>query len=320
MSAQECQGKLLKDVIADHHMLSIVSDREGKTPEHTPKQVKIFSPNPEIQDTIRESSIVIEDENGNSIGVVSSLHNVTAQKEIEKRKNDILDVLGHDLRAPLVAVKQNFSLLVDNERILSQLDDQQKKFLSLCKRNIERMEKLIFKILDVRQLETGKVILKKEEVDINKLLEESVLSLKPWANDKNISLNLVLEKMPCIQGDPERTYQVISNLVSNAIKFTPEGGNIEVKGKVVESNSNKFIEISVKDSGIGIKKEDLPRIFNKYEQVSLEHPMGSSGLGLGLAICKSIVELHGGRIWADSKIGEGSIFTFQLPASEKEGE
>lgn len=319
LSAQEARGKVLKEVIQNHHMLSVVSGWENETETHTPKQVTIEAGSEETIDTIRESAIVIEDKNGRSIGGVAALQEVVRQQDIEKRKNDILDVLGHDLRAPLNIVKQNIALIAD---FVDQPDalpvDKQQEFLGACKRHIERMEKLINKILDARQLETGKMVLKKDTCDTNKLIEDAAHSLDTWAQEKNINISIQSLPLPELYCDPERIYQVITNFISNGLKFTPEGGSIRVSAKTIETENGPMVEIVVTDSGMGIKAEDLERIFNKYEQVSLQHPTGVSGLGLGLSVCKAIIEMHDGTVWADSRIGEGSTFTCRIPLVKKD--
>lgn len=316
ISEEDVRGKSVNDVLKSHHLLTTVSDWQSETDTHTPKEVKVQALNDETLAIVRESAIVIEDENGRSIGVVSALQSVTQQEELERRKNDILDVLGHDLRAPLGAIKQNFEVLIQSTNLNIESNSQQQKFLDNCKKNIARMSGLIEKILDMRQLETGKIMLKYDTIETNNLLEEAVNSLNSWAENKKIQLQVNAEKMPNIEGDPERLYQVITNLVSNALKFTPEEGSIIAKGKSVKSNGIQYIEISVQDSGMGIKKEDLKKIFDKYAQVSRESPKGVRGLGLGLSICKTIVEMHGGSIGADSELKMGSTFTFQIPVTQ----
>lgn len=308
---KDVRGKSINEVITKRHLLTMVSDWQGETDTHTPKEVKVQASDEETLSIIRESAVVIADENGRSIGVISALHNDTQQEELKRRKNDILDVLGHDLRAPLGAIKQNFEVLNLN----IECDSQQRKFLDNCKRNIARMGSLIEKILDMRQLETGKIMLKYDTIEINKLLEEAVASLSAWAENKKIRLEVNAEELPRIDGDPERLYQVITNLVSNALKFTPEGGSIVITGNLIQREGIQHVGISVKDSGMGINTEDLERIFDKYEQVTRNAPAGVSGLGLGLSVCKTIIELHGGSIWADSELNSGSTFTFQLPVA-----
>ncbi|MCK5178525.1 MAG: HAMP domain-containing histidine kinase, partial [Candidatus Omnitrophica bacterium] len=226
-------------------------------------------------------------------------------------------VLGHDLRAPLGAIKQNFDVLTQMTQINAEGNPQQKKFLENCQSSIGRMQRLIEKILDTRQLETGKILLRYDVIETKSLLEQSVTSLSDLAKNKNITLKVTTTQMRNMEGDPERLYQVITNLVTNAVKFTPEGGNIIADGRTVKDMGKEYIKISVKDSGMGIDPENLTMIFDKYQQVTVNAPTGVRGLGLGLSICKTILELHGGTIWVESELGKGSTFTFQVPVMPK---
>jgi NtrC-family two-component system sensor histidine kinase KinB len=242
---------------------------------------------------------------------------VTQQEELNRRKNDMLDVLGHDLRSPLGAIKMNFEILAETTKLNTEGTEQQKKFLANCQSSIARMNRLIEKILDMRQLETGKIVLKYDTVETNALLEQGVAAQGQWAKDKNISLKVNAPALPAIEADSDRIYQVITNLVSNALKFTPEGGSITAEGKTVTNNGVECVEIAVKDSGLGIDKKDFGKIFDKYAQVTANAQQGVRGLGLGLSICKAIIDLHGGKIWVESGLGKGSTFTFQVPVKQK---
>ena len=144
---------------------------------------------------------------------------------------------------------------------MDSIGDQQKQFLSTCKRNIEKMEKLVSTIMDIKQLEAGKIILNKETVNMTELLKDSVDSLKQWAQDKKINLVAEIPALDPIDIDPNRIYQVITNLVSNALKFTPADGKVEVRVKKGEGPLAEFLKISVTDTGIGIREKDLDRIF-----------------------------------------------------------
>lgn len=315
ITLQQGQQRPLQDVVRGARSLSMTSDWQKETDEFTPKDVKLIVPDEKVHDMIAESSAVIESEDGNAIGRLSALHSEVIEEELARRKAEIMDVLGHDLRAPIIAAKQNLAVLTQTSDFLKRLDSEQKKMVEMVQKNIEKMEKLVTTIMDVRQLETGKIILRKEDVDIAKLVDESVHLLKSWADNKKISLSCdIAANLPLITGDSQRLYQVITNLLSNALKFTPQGGQVAVKVSLKQA----AVEISVVDSGIGIKDSDIPRLFKKYEQVSLQQPKGETGLGLGLAICKAIVELHGGIISAESQEGRGSIFRFTIPLKGKE--
>ncbi len=317
LSEAKVLGKTVKEIIQPHHIMTAVSDWQSETEGHTPKEIKVKALSDETLAIIRESAIVIENESGRSIGVLSALQNITQQEELNRRKNDILDVLGHDLRAPLSSIKMNFDILAETTKLDTEGTDQQKKFLSNCQSSIQRMNNLIEKILDMRQLETGKIMLKYDTVETNSLLEQAVNAQSEWAKNKSIILKVNAASLPDIEGDPERLYQIITNLVSNALKFTPEGGSITAEGKTVKKEGTDYVEIAVKDSGMGIDKDNIKKIFDKYEQVTINAPKGVRGLGLGLSICKTIIELHGGTIWADSELEKGSTFTFQVPIKQK---
>ena len=313
LSVKEGQEKSLSDIISGDRFLSLTKKWQDETDEFTPGEVEVISGDADVRDIIAGSSAIVENEDGKAIGMVSSLQDVVEKEALSKRRNEILDVLSHDLKAPIFAAKQGLLVVMKGEGFMDSLDEQQKEMLSICQRNIEKMAKLVNTIMDARQLEMGKIILRREETDIRKLLEESVNSLKTWAQDKAIQLKTSIEEIPPITIDAERVYEVIVNLLSNAFKFTPQGGVVEVRAYKEGAEPHCLVKISVADSGIGIKEDDLERIFKKYEQVSLKSPKGGSGLGLGLAICKSIVELHGGKIWVESKEGKGSTFIFTLP-------
>jgi len=174
IASQEARGKRASDVVQDHHMMSVVADWPQESEEYTPKQVTIKSGDQEVIDTIRESGIVIENQNGRSIGGVSALQDVVKHRDLEKPKNDILDVLGHDLRAPLNIVKQNIDLISDFVNHPEQLpQSEQAKFLDATKRHIDRMHKLINKVLDVRQLETGKMVFKMQDASPQLIIEDA---------------------------------------------------------------------------------------------------------------------------------------------------
>ncbi|MCQ9204877.1 MAG: ATP-binding protein [Omnitrophica bacterium] len=314
VALKEAQQKMLKDLVKSGRMFSITSGWQKETEEFTPKKVQVFSPDKQSQDVIAESSAVVENEDGKTIGTVFSLPSTVEQEQLKKQRSDIMDMLAHDVRTPIYNAKHSLEALTTAKKFTKTLSEQHKKMLTVCQRNIERMEKLVHTIMDVRQLETGKITLKKENVNIGELLKESLDSLKAWAESKNIKLVSDIKKVPVIDLDPERIYQVVTNLISNALKFTPSGGRVEIKLNREKTSSGNFAKIVVIDSGIGIKKDDLDRIFKKYEQVRLESPKGESGLGLGLSICKAIVELHGGKILAESEVGKGSAFIFTLPS------
>jgi phosphoglycerate-specific signal transduction histidine kinase len=196
-----------------------------------------------------------------------------------------------------------------------EINENQTKFLSMAERNINRLTSILNDLLNLSRIESGKIQMKFEELDLKGAIEFILSSLKPQADGKSIHLRMeVPEKLPSVYGDREKVEQILTNLVGNAIKFTPEGGAISVSAKPFEDGENMdMVAVSVKDSGIGIPEDQLDRIFEKFHQVEDSLRRSITGTGLGLTITKGLVESHHGRIWVESEIGKGSTFTFTLP-------
>jgi signal transduction histidine kinase len=256
----------------------------------------------------------VEDYNGKTVGMVTILNDITRQKEIEKMKTDFVANVSHELRTPLSTIQQNIALLI--EGLPGALNETQMKFLSITQNNIKRLKRLISDLLDSAAIEAGKFKLKISKVDINEIINNVVTFLSRWAKTKDISMQTDLPPgSEVLEMDKDRIEQVLTNLISNAVKFTPEGGKILISSIVREPTEQipqGAIEISVRDSGPGIAPGDIERIFEKFERAGAVSP-GVGGTGLGLSICKEILRMHGGRIWVESKLTEGSEFSFLLP-------
>lgn len=227
-------------------------------------------------------------------------------KELEqalKIKSDFTSNVSHELRTPLVAIKEGVAIVL--EGLTGDINPDQKKFLEAASKNTDRLTRLINNILDFQKLEAGKMSFKMEEDDINEVVKEIKESTAIIADKKGLRFILNLEEnLPKIKFDREKIGQVLINLINNAIKFT-EKGSIAV----ATSRTDQFIRVEVVDTGGGIKKEDIPRLFQQYEQLQ----RAPGGTGLGLVICKEIIKAHGGKIWAESEPGVGSTFYFTLP-------
>jgi len=189
----------------------------------------------------------------------------------------------------------------------------QEKFLTIIKRNLERLQRLINDILDLAKLEEKKMVLRLEPASLENIINDICESVGAWAKTKSIEIERVIQKdlPPQIEMDHLRIIQVLNNIVGNAIKFTPRNGKITIDAKLGSKGSE--VEVSVADTGVGIDKEDLPKVFNKFQQVGERASTDISGTGLGLSIAKEIVELHHGRIWVESEKGHGTKFIFTLP-------
>ncbi len=252
--------------------------------------------------------------------------NVKLEK-LEKIKSDFISIDSHELRTPLTSIKNS----VDIISRVAQIPDNAEQFLSMAKRNIGRLSEIINDLLDISKIEAGKMDFKFENIDINTVISAVKTSLYAVAAEKNLALVTdCIENIPLISADSKRLEQVLTNLVSNAIKFTPNG-EIKITSRLINASEiNKenefkeelsklagdFVMVSVKDNGIGIAKEDILRAFDKFAQIenSLSRKVG--GTGLGLPIAKQLLERHGGTIWCESEPEKGSEFFFVIPVEK----
>ena len=233
-------------------------------------------------------------------------------KKLDQLKSDFIASVSHDVRTPLNSIQESIALILDG--VVSTSEEKGKRVLEIAKRSISRLTTMINDLLDFSKLEAGKMRLHIEPCDIQILIDEVLGSLKSLAEKKKIKLNFrPTEGFPKISCDAERMIQVLTNLVGNAIKFTPDSGAITVSLGLETDNR---LRITVSDTGPGIAKEDLGRIFERFEQVKTASPSGSQGTGLGLSICKELVKLHGGEVWAESEVGKGSRFIVSIPVTQ----
>lgn len=311
-------GKPVTENLKEDQLVSLASGNLKDADENT-KKVEVISLNDDTKRVLQASTAVIENENGQTVGMVSVLSDVTRQKQLEELKDKFVANVSHELRTPLVAIEKSLALILEKE--LGDVTPDQQRFLEIARRNIGRLSRLINDLLDVSKLEAGKMNLKHELISVKDAVQGVVGTLQTWANDKKVDLKMELsdEKMT-LECDPDRLTQVLTNLAGNAMKFTPEGGTITIDAKdgITEPGiQGACVEIGIRDTGIGIAPEDQAKIFQKFVQVSLDQPKGVSSTGLGLTIVKEIVELHGGRVWVESEPGKGSRFAFRIPQKLK---
>jgi PAS domain S-box-containing protein len=234
-------------------------------------------------------------------------------KKLDQLKRDFISTVSHELRTPLAITKEGISLILD--KITGEINEKQEKILSTAGSNIDRLARIIDGLLDVSKIEAGKVELKRGLVDIAGLIRQVASSFELNLKEKNLELKInVPEKQIDAFVDPDKLTQVFTNLIGNALKFT-DRGYIEISLQEKE----KEIECVVVDTGQGITEEDLPKVFSKFEQFGRLPGPGEKGTGLGLAITKGIIELHGGKIWVESKLSQGAKFSFILPKYTTEG-
>jgi PAS domain S-box-containing protein len=311
VSKKDKIGKSLYDNLKEEQLISLVKDSRDKEG----KEIELISPQDETKKTLRASTAVVENENGQTVGMVSVLSDITKQKELDRMKTNFVSSVSHELRTPLVAIDKSLSLVMNKSA--GDLSETQERFLSIAERNLKRLNILVNDLLDLSKLEAGKVGLRVEPASIDKIITDSVETLNTWAQTKSITINTEFQQdLPKLSLDAARINQVLNNLIGNAIKFTPQEGIITVRANL--DPSGNAIEVSVADNGIGISPKDLPRVFEKFYQSGERVSTDINGTGIGLTISKEIVELHGGKIWAESERDKGAKFIFTLPLTSKE--
>ncbi len=230
-------------------------------------------------------------------------------QELDRVKSDFLLSVSHELRTPLTAIKGSVDNMLDG--IAGDLSEVQQRYLARIQTNADRLVRLINDLLDLARIEEGRVRVTPTLFSLGGLASEVLDSLRPVATRKGVDLGLIgREDQSLLDADRDKVGQVLLNLVGNAIKFTAPGGSVEVE---LTGDDDEQARVRVTDTGEGIPPEELPRIFDKFYQVQLGIQAKAKGTGLGLSIAKSLVELHGGRIWAESQVGRGSTFFFTLP-------
>jgi PAS domain S-box-containing protein len=259
---------------------------------------------------IREEARAVHDASGRPAEVMGYWTDVTELKQIEKMKEQFISAVTHELRTPLTPIKANVDFLVSGR--LGPLPDKIEESLQLVKRNADRLKLLTDELLDIRRLQSGKFQLEPVSMNIQQLVGQTINEVRVSADAKKQYLNLEASSKPLqIQADSNRVSQVLMNLLSNAIKFTPENGKITVR---VEEDSHN-VKVSVSDTGIGIREEELKTIFEPFMAVQRH---GYKGTGLGLTLARELVKAHGGEIWAESPgEGKGTTVTFTLPKEKK---
>ncbi len=229
-------------------------------------------------------------------------------RELDRLKSSFVSMVSHELRTPMTSIKGYVDNLLDG--VAGPLNEKPAYYLKRVKHNVERLTRMINEMLDLSRIEAGAVKLAVGAVSIPELLNDVVEGFQTIAHEKALTVKAhATEGLPHVQGDRDKLYQVLNNLIQNAVKFTPDGGRILVEAQAEDTG---FIKVGVCDTGCGIAPEELGRVFERFyrgEAVAIEN----RGAGLGLAITKNLVELHHGQIWAESTPGEGSRFFFTLP-------
>lgn len=239
-----------------------------------------------------------------SYGVI--WRDMTHDRQVEEMKSQLLSTVSHELRTPLASIKGFASTLLRED--VRWDEATQREFLRIIEEESNRLEELIDNLLDMSQVEAGALRIQREPVQLRRLVREAVEQAQRRTEAHWFVMDLPAE-LPRVWADPRRIRQVLNNLLENAIKYAPDGGQITVTCEL----EDKHVVVSIADQGQGIPRQHLDRIFDRFFQVDGASTRTTGGSGLGLAIAKGIIEAHQGTIWAESEAGQGSVFRFSLP-------
>ncbi|PKB71347.1 MAG: hypothetical protein BZY87_05690 [SAR202 cluster bacterium Io17-Chloro-G6] len=234
---------------------------------------------------------------------------ITERKQIERMKDDFVSIASHELRTPVAAIKGFLELLLLEKPL--PLTGEQQHFLDGVRRNTDRLEKLINGLLDMSRLESGMVVIQPSVFDFKGVIAQLVDEMQSELKDYDLKIETPeYPSAVVVEADRNRILQVMSNLLGNAVKYAPAGSGIGIR---IVGNEGGFVKISVEDHGPGISEPDMENLFQKFFRVDNSTTRSAAGTGLGLAISKALVELHGGNIWVESELGQGSTFSFTIP-------
>jgi len=285
---REKQNQLLE---AKKNLEDLTADLENKVQKRTQELSQINEANLNILEDLTEAKHKLE--------------------EALRIKSDFTSMVSHELRTPLAAIKEGIAIVSD--QTAGALNEKQKEFLNIAQRNVDRLTRIISEILDFQKIEAGRMVFHMGDEDINEIVSEVGKDLGTLLKDKGLNFAINLKSgLPKAKLDRDKIIQVLSNLVNNALKATEKGGIA-----IATDMGDNFIRVSVQDTGTGIKKEDMPKLFQQFVQLENGATRKPGGTGLGLAICREIVEKHKGKIWAESTFGKGSTFRFILPIKER---
>ncbi len=306
-------GRYAPDVAINNDLFrelvkGMIKNGEGKTGEDE-KPIKIIQNQKEYyysREIIEIKTKPTGSDQQITIGFILLLKNITLFEERDVAKTNLIATVSHELKTPISSINLSLKLLEDNR--IGKLNDEQINLIYSVRQQSARLSKMVNELLDFSQTETGNIKLKISKVRPEDIADLSVTAIMMLLSEKKIQINLnVADNLPDVKADLEKTVWVLVNLITNAIRYTPENGYIDLNAE----NENEFIKFSVHDQGPGISKEDQDKIFKRFVQVGNKN----KGTGLGLAISKEFVQAQGGRIIVDSEPGKGSTFSFYLPVN-----
>lgn len=306
----EAAGTPVASGAGDKRVVALASEIEASLEGPLRKDIQVQGA-AATKRTLSASWAIVKNESGRVVGMVLALTELAKHRELEKVEREFVAHITHELRAPLASIQAALEIL--KSEFKGKLNADQEMIFGASLSNTSRLAALINGILDFSKIESGQMTVYPKQADPVKMAEEALLGLKPWADKKKVRLALAGDSvLPSAWADPQRTIQILTNLLANAIKFTPAGGSVVAALARSKTEPDRWIEFSVSDTGCGIPKAEQDRIFDKFVQIGAGE-MHAGGTGLGLSIAKALVDLQGGRLRVESEEGKGAAFFFTLP-------
>jgi two-component system, OmpR family, phosphate regulon sensor histidine kinase PhoR len=301
----ELRGKTVMEALRFHELDELVKRVEADQQVFN-YELKL----PELNERwLQVNAAVISNSAGEREGTILVFHDLTRLKQLERTREEFVANVSHELRTPLSLIKGYVETLLDGARNDPAIAE---RFLKIIERNTQRLDLLIQDLLTISALESERIKLNLQPMELRPLVEKIFTDLKPPAENKNVELVSQLPELTAA-ADVNRLEQVLANLVDNAIKYGRAQGKVVVGGKKLDDGK---LEIFVQDDGPGIPVESLDRVFERFYRVDKARSRDQGGTGLGLSIVKHIVQAHGGEVWVKSELGKGATFFFTLPATE----
>jgi len=304
-------GKPVTELIRNERLIEVIDQALIMPPEEFSEITEEFDGGAlahSAETVLAVRCVPFRDRLHRNMGTVTVMRDITARKKIDQMKSDFVSMVAHEIKSPMNSVLALVKVIQD--RLAGDLTEKQQEILGRVSEKIKGLADLTTELLDLSRIESGLITMEKERLQIEPLLQDQISFHQPKAQTRNIRLGLdPMPELPSILANKRSLEEVISNLISNAIRYTPEGGSVTVSAGA----ERDCVRMSVRDTGLGIAEEDRDRIFERFYRVKNDQTRFILGTGLGLAIVKSIVEAHHGRIRVESEVGRGSTFHVDLP-------
>lgn len=306
-------GKPVDQLVEDSRILEMIDQALAMTPEQFAEITAEVHSAPQAYDEARilgVRCVPFRDRLERTLGTITVVHDITAVKQVEQMKSDFVSMVSHEIRGPLNSVLMQLKVILDG--LAGEVSQKQTEILNRASEKIKALVTLSSELLDLAKMESGLIHMEKEKLALAPLIEDQAVFHRPRAEAKGIELVLApLPELPPVLANRMNMEEVLSNLIGNAIQYTPAKGRVEVCARAVDD----FVCVQVADSGFGIPADDLPHIFKRFYRVKNDKTRLIVGTGLGLPIVKSIVEAHNGRIEVDSTVDKGTTFSVYIPVN-----